>query len=75
MRQAAEPAAWRRCRAALAAAAEGDTIRLDAGTFAGGVAVTKSVQIVGAASSRTAISGGDPVLTIGVEFAAAEPRR
>ena len=60
-------------QAALAAAADGDTIRLEAGTFAGGVAVTKSVQIVGAGSARTTISGGGPVLTIGVEFAATEP--
>jgi hypothetical protein len=60
-------------QAALAAAADGDTIRLEAGTFAGGVAVTKSVQIIGAGSARTTISGGGPVLTIGVEFAATEP--
>jgi hypothetical protein len=59
--------------AALAAAADGDMVRLDAGTFTGGVAVTKSVQIVGAGSARTTISGGGPVLTIGVEFAVTEP--
>jgi hypothetical protein len=60
-------------QAALASAADGDTIRLDAGTFTGGVAVTKSVRIAGAGPARTTISGGGPVLTIGVEFAATEP--
>src|SRR3954452_5454729 len=60
-------------QAALAAASDGDTIRIGAGTFAGGVAVTKSVQIVGAGASRTAISDAAPVLTIGVEFANTEP--
>src|SRR5580765_3796711 len=53
-------------QAALASAADGDTVRLEAGTFTGGVAVSKSVQIVGAGSARTTISGGGPVLTIGV---------
>jgi autotransporter family porin len=58
---------------ALAAAKNGDTISIGAGTFDGGLTVDKSVKLVGAGSGRTTISGGGPVLTIGVAAAASEP--
>jgi len=56
--------------AALAAASDGDTIKVGPGTFAGGVTIDKSVSLVGAGANRTAISGGGPVLTI---FRASNP--
>lgn len=51
--------------AALAAAVDGDTVRLPAGTFAGGATVTTSITIVGAGQGETTLSGGGPVLTVG----------
>ena len=53
---------------ALDAARDGDTIRLTAGTFAGGAIVTKSVALIGAGQRATIIRGGGPVLTIGTLF-------
>jgi hypothetical protein len=53
---------------ALDAATDGDTIRLEPGTFAGGATVTKSVALVGAGRSATILEGGGPVLTIGTLF-------
>jgi hypothetical protein len=50
---------------ALDAARDGDSIRLTAGTFPGGVTVTKSVALIGAGRRATIIRGGGPVLTIG----------
>jgi hypothetical protein len=50
---------------AIDAAHDGDTIAVGAGTFAGGLTIGKSVQIVGAGSSATIIRGGGPVITIG----------
>ena len=58
---------------ALAAAKNGDTISIGAGTYDGGLTVEKSVKLVGAGSGRTTISGGGPVLTIGTFGAANEP--
>ncbi len=60
-------------RAALHAASNGDTIRIKAGTYAGGVTITKSVRVVGAGAHRTIIRGGGPVLTIGKIEAARVP--
>jgi hypothetical protein len=51
--------------AALAAAGEGDTIAIGPGAFAGGITITKSVQLVGAGPGATTIRGGGPVLTVG----------
>jgi hypothetical protein len=56
---------------ALAAADDGDTIRIGPGTYDGGVTIDVSVRLVGAGASRTVISGGGPVVTIG-EFGASE---
>ena len=51
-------------QAAVAAAHDGDTIRVGRGTFAGGVMIDKSISLVGEGSNATIISGGGPVLTI-----------
>ena len=50
--------------AAVGAAHSGDTIRLAAGTYTGGVTIGKDLHIVGAGAGRTVIKGGGPVLTI-----------
>jgi hypothetical protein len=59
------PGCFATLQAAVDAAADGDTIKVAAGTFAGGVTIDVSVKIIGAGVSRTVISGGGPVLTIG----------
>jgi len=58
---------------ALAAAHRGDTITIGPGTYAGGVTIDVSVKLVGAGPAATIISGGGPVLTIGVADAPSEP--
>jgi len=60
-------------QAAVDAAHAGDTITIGAGTFAGGVTITKSVHLQGAGAASTIIRGGDHVLTIGAYGAASEP--
>jgi hypothetical protein len=60
-------------QAAVDAAHDGDTIHIGPGTFAGGVTIDKSVELVGAGAGSTIISGGGPVLTIGTFGAASEP--
>ncbi len=60
-------------QAAVNAAHGGDTITIGAGTFAGGVTITKSVRLQGAGAAATIIRGGDHVLTIGAYGAASEP--
>jgi len=59
--------------AALAAAHDGDTVRLAPGTYAGGVTIDASIELVGAGAGKTIITGGGPVLTIGVYDASSEP--
>jgi hypothetical protein len=58
---------------ALAAAHSGDTITIGPGTYAGGVTIDASVKLLGAGPGATIISGGGPVLTIGVADAPSEP--
>jgi hypothetical protein len=58
---------------ALAAAHDGDTIKIGPGTYDGGVTIDVSVKLVGAGAGRTIIRGGGPVLTIGEFGAATEP--
>lgn len=60
-----KPACVSTIQAALDAAQDGDTIAIGPGSFAGGVTVLKSVQLVGAGPGATTIEGGGPVLTIG----------
>jgi hypothetical protein len=57
----------RTLQAALDASHDGDTIKVSAGTFAGGVTIAKSVSVVGAGAGATAIKGGAPVVTVGTE--------
>jgi hypothetical protein len=52
-------------QAALGAAADGASIRIGPGEFAGGVTIDKSVSLVGVAAAATTVSGGGPVITIG----------
>jgi hypothetical protein len=58
---------------ALAGAQSGDTIKIGPGTYTGGVTIDVSVTLVGAGPGATIISGGGPVLSIGVAGAASEP--
>jgi len=59
-------------QAAVDAAGDGDTIHIGPGTFAGGITILKSVQLVGAGPGATTIHGGGPVITIG-ELLGAQP--
>jgi hypothetical protein len=67
------PGCFSTLQAAVNAAHDGDTIQIDAGTFAGGVTVNVSVRLVGAGAGRTIIDGGGPVVMIGVAGAETEP--
>ncbi len=58
---------------ALAAAKDGDTIRIGPGTYAGGLEINISVKLVGMGPGSTIIRGGGPVLTIGTFGAQTEP--
>ena len=58
---------------ALAAAKNGDKIKIGPGTYDGGVTIDVSVKLIGAGAGRTIISGGGPVLTIGEFGASSEP--
>jgi hypothetical protein len=51
--------------AAVAAAHDGDTVTVRAGTVAGGVTIDKSITLAGAGMHVSVIRGGGPVLTIG----------
>ena len=59
--------------AGIAAASDGDTVRINPGTYAGGVEIDKSITLQGSGAGRTIIAGGAPVLTIGDWNAATEP--
>jgi hypothetical protein len=59
------PGCYATVQAALDAASDGDTIKINPGTHAGGVSVTKSVALAGAGANVTTIRGGGPVVTIG----------
>ena len=62
-------ACLRTLKAAVAASANGGTITLWKGVFAGGVTIDKSGKLVGAAAKLTTIEGGGAVLTIGAATA------
>jgi hypothetical protein len=59
------PGCFATVQTAVDAAQSGDTIRIDAGTFDGGVTITKSLRLVGTGAATTRIAGGGPVVTIG----------
>jgi fibronectin-binding autotransporter adhesin len=67
------PGCYTTIQAAVNAAQDGDTITIGPGTFAGGVTITKSVDLQGAGSAATIIRGGNSVLTIGAFGASSEP--
>ena len=58
---------------ALAAARDGATIKVGPGVYAGGLAITTSVTLVGSGKGATVIRGGGPVLTIGTFGDASQP--
>ena len=58
-----EPGCYSSLQPAVDAAGDGATIQVRAGTWAGGVTVTKSLTLTGAGNA--VVSGGGPVLTIG----------
>ena len=60
-------------QAAIDAAHDEDTITIGPGTFAGGITIDKSVELVGAGARATIIKGGGPVITIGTLFAPTQP--
>ena len=60
-----KPGCFASIQTALDAAQDGDTIRIGPGTFAGGLRIETSVQLVGVSAAATRIEGGGPVITIG----------
>src|SRR6476661_3957302 len=58
---------------AVAAAQDGDKIKLGPGSYAGGVTINVSVELVGAGAGATVIRGAGPVLAIGTAGAESEP--
>ncbi len=68
-----ESGCYSRLEAAIDAARDGDTIRIERGTFQGGVTVDVSIRIIGAGAGATIIRGGNSVLTIGRYNATTEP--
>lgn len=70
----ADPGCYHSLQAAIDAAPAGSVVRIHAGTFRGGVTVSKDLHLAGAGAGPTIISGGDgPVLTIGTFGATTEP--
>jgi hypothetical protein len=64
---------YKTVQVAVDAARSGDTVRIGRGTFAGGVRIDASINVVGEGAHLTTIRGGGPVLTIGTFGAATEP--
>jgi hypothetical protein len=60
-----KPGCFTTIHAAVNAAHDGDTIKIAPGSYAGGITILKSVQLVGAGAGATRIEGGGPVITIG----------
>jgi hypothetical protein len=58
---------------ALAATQNGDTIRIGAGTYPGGISIATSVKLIGAGAGLTIIKGGGPVVSIGTYPSVTEP--
>ena len=62
---AAKPGCFAQIQPALDAASDGDTIAVGPGTYAGGITILESVDLVGTSAGATTIHGGGPVVTIG----------
>jgi hypothetical protein len=60
-----KPGCYPTIQTAVDAARDGDTIIISPGTYAGGVTISKSLNLVGSGVQATTISGGGPVVTIG----------
>jgi hypothetical protein len=58
-------------QAAIDAAQDGDIVHVGPGTFAGGLTIAKSIDLIGSGAGTTTISGGGPVVTIGLAGTAA----
>jgi hypothetical protein len=67
------PGCFATVQAAVDAAHDGDTIRVGAGSFTGGITIDKSVSLIGASAAATRIQGGGPVVTIGEALAPDPP--
>jgi hypothetical protein len=59
------PGCYGTIQAAVNAAHNGDTVRVNAGTFHGGVTIDVSISLVGAGAASTTVKGGGHVFTIG----------
>jgi hypothetical protein len=64
---------YRQIGPAVAAAKDGDTVKVGPGTYQGGITIDVSVKLAGAGAGSTIIRGGDHVLTIGAFGAPSEP--
>jgi len=64
---------YRQIGPAVAAASNGDTIKIGPGTYQGGITIGVSVKLAGAGAGSTIIRGGDHVLTVGSFGASGEP--
>jgi len=58
---------------AVAAAHDGDSLRVAGGAYRGGFDITKSLIVNGAGAGRTTINGGGPVITVGTFHGSTEP--
>src|SRR5271170_324207 len=58
---------------AVAAANSGDTVNVAAGTYQGGFTIDQNLILTGAGAQKTIISGGGPVITVGMFGATTEP--
>src|ERR1700749_806089 len=58
---------------AVAAAHNGDTVSSASGVYHGGFTIDKDLSLDGAGAGRTIVSGGGPVITVGVLHAVHEP--
>jgi hypothetical protein len=65
--------AYTRIADAVSAARSGDVVNIAAGNYTGGFTIDTDLTLVGAGASQTTISGGGPVITVGVPNAASEP--
>jgi hypothetical protein len=60
-----QPGCHATIQAAVDAAQNGDVVRIRPGTYAGGIKIEKSIELVGSGFGATTIAGGGPVITVG----------